>query len=472
MRRFRPKTWQLAALALAIPVVLGAPRQLELVRDIPIGTGYTAAELCTRTLYSGDEFARVRDDFIAPKVRPLPKLWRLQAAAGDTISVTTILPLPHDDRAAIFRPGLGCTVVPPGASVAAVSAQSFVPVTEPPASNAAWPRGEGPAETDSLTDAQRAVLDTHARYLFADPGSEPAERQNTLAFLVAKDGRLVYERYADGYHRDQPQPGWSMTKTLTAMLAGVMAGERRLALDEPVALPQWQGSPKARITWRHLLQMAPGLAWNEDYRGLSDVTAMLYSQPDQGTWAADRPLIAEPGTKFTYSTGFSNIAMLRMRQLLGGEHQAIYDYYQTRLFEPLGIRGGVIEPDAAGTPVGGARGILRPIDWLRLGQLIANHGNWEGEQIIPADFVDFLLAPSPASPDYGGSIWRAPSARASAKVKSRLPDDLVFFQGHMGQFVVVVPSRALVVVRMGVSFTSDHTHETVFAAVADLIEQL
>src|SRR5262245_58646609 len=116
--------------------------------------------------------------------------------------------------------------------------------------------------------------------------------------------------------------------------------------------------------------MAPGLRWFEGYGGASDATEMLFSQPDQGAWAADRELTSPPGTVFTYSTGFSNIAMLRMRQLLGGSHQAVYDYYQQRLFRPLAIRGGVIEADASGTPVGGARGLLRPVDWLRLGQLI------------------------------------------------------------------------------------------------------
>src|SRR5262249_4980069 len=153
-------------------------------------------------------------------------------------------------------------------------------------------------------------------------------------------------------------------------IAGLFARDGKLALDAPVGLSRWKGTPnKAAITWRQLLNMAPGLSWFEGYGGASDATEMLFSHADQGAWAADRPLVDKPGTHFVYSTGFVNIAMLAMRESLGGSSQELYDLYQRELFAPLGIRGGVIELDASGTPNGGARGILRPVDWLRLGQL-------------------------------------------------------------------------------------------------------
>lgn len=243
---------------------------------------------------------------------------------------------------------------------------------------------------------------------------------------------------------------------------------------QTTVLTPGRSTPKAAITWRALLNMAPGLAWHEGYAGASDATQMLFSQPDQGGWASDRPLIAEPGTVFNYSTGFPNIAMLRMRQLLGGSSQAIYDHYQQQLFEPLGIRGGLIEVDATGTPVGGARGFLRPVDWLRLGQLLENGGTWEGTQILTPEWVRFMLAPSPADAQYGGSLWRLPSRRIEPALRARLPEDLVFFAGVMGQFVVIVPSAELIVLRMGVSLVPhsrfhDPVVNAVLALVADLL---
>jgi len=165
----------------------------------------------------------------------------------------------------------------------------------------------------------------------------------------------------------------------------------------------------------------------------------------------------------------ANIAMLRMRQVMGS-HQAIYDYYQSRLFAPLGIRNGVIEPDASGTPVGGARGILRPVDWLRLGQLVANGGMWSGTRLLSEDYVKFLMAPSPASAEYGASIWRQPSKRVAAEIRARLPQDSVWFAGHMEQFTIVVPSRNFVLVRMGVSFDHDTARNHAFALAAEWLD--
>jgi CubicO group peptidase (beta-lactamase class C family) len=373
----------------------------------------------------------------------------------------------------VYREGLGCTIVPPGTTVAAVRAQPFRPAPALAPDARPWPLGEGAVEANGLSEAQREVLARHAAHLFGETTGDPKQRRNTTALLVALDGQLVFEQYGHGHERDDPQLGWSMTKTLTALIAGTLAREGKLALDEEVGLARWRGTPKQAISWRALLNMAPGLAWFEGYGGASDATEMLFSRADQGAWAADRPLTSEPGTVFTYSTGFSNVAMRRMRELLGGSHQAIYDHYQRALFRPLGMRGGVIEPDASGTPVGGARGLLRPVDWLRLGQLVANGGTWNGETILARDWVAFMTAASPADTEYGGSIWRQASPKIEPGLRARLPADLVFFAGHLGQFTVVVPSGNLVVLRMGVDLAGgmdrDPTLHVVLRIVAELL---
>lgn len=446
-RGWRP--WILLAAALC--ALLAGARSIGPARDIPAATGYAAWDLCTRVMQIGQPLERVRRLYTEPKVRQLPYLWAVDFQPGSRVEVRTMLPTLTHARSAIFRPHLGCTLIPPDASEAEVRAQPFRPAPEPPADARPWPLGEGPAETGLLGKRARAIVERHARIIFGEPSDELDERLNATALLVAREGHLVYERYGPGMTREQPQLGWSMTKTLTAIIAGAMQRQGRIDLDRPVGLPRWKGTAKQEITWRQLLNMAPGLAWFEGYGGKSDATDMLFSQADQGAWAADRPLVAKPGTVFNYSTGFSNIAMLRMRQLLGGGYQAIYDYYQRRIFAPLGIRRGVIEPDASGTPVGGARGILRPVDWLRLGQLVADGGTWDAEAILSPGYVAFLTAASPASPGYGGSIWRQASDKIAPETRARLPQDTVWFAGHMGQFTIVVPSRKLVLLRMGVA---------------------
>jgi CubicO group peptidase (beta-lactamase class C family) len=464
----RSKLWLGAAsIAVVMCLLLLAAVSKAGVKDIPAGTGYAAWELCTRTLQNGDDFERVKTQYLAPKVRQLPMIWDIDYRPGRSVSVRTRLPTLAAPRTAAYRKGLGCTILPPGVSEQALRAQLFR--TEPDSRREllAWPQGESPAEPEAASERDRAIMQRHAQRIFAEP--DPKQRQNTTALLVARGGHLIHEQYAAGYTREQTALGWSMTKTLTSIIVGLFVRDRRLTLDAPVGLAQWKGTPKAAITWRQLLNMAPGLAWDEGYGGTSDATEMLFSQADQAGWAAARPLTSKPGTVFTYSTGFANIAMLGMRQLLGGAAQTIYDYYQQALFEPLGIRNGAIEPDASGTPVGGARGVLRPVDWLRLGQLLVNHGAWNGELLIAHEYLDFMVAPSPASAEYGGFIWRASSKLLAPELRERLPKDLVWFAGHMGQIMIVVPSARLVVLRMGMSFDEAKTRDEVFALAAELL---
>lgn len=457
-------------LALTLAAAVSAPACANLLDDIPAGTGYAAWELCTRAIASGDDYWRVRSQYTVPKVQPLPLIWYVDFNAGVKATVQALVPTLTNRRVGLYRPGLGCTLITPDTSEAAVKLQPFRPASVAPAKpGMVWPDGEAPAQASGLSAAQTAALATNSKLMFSEVTTKVDQKINTIAVLVAQDGKLVYEQYAPGYQRDQPQLGWSMTKTLTSLTAGLMHTDGKFGLDEPVGLQRWNGTAKASITWRQLLNMAPGLAWNEDYAGASDATQMLFSQSDQGAWAADRPLTSTPGSTFTYSTGFANIAMYAMRQKLGGTHQALYDYYQTRLFAPLGIRGGVVEPDASGTPVGGARGLLRPVDWLRLGQLVANHGVWKGQTLIDSDYMDFFGAASPASAEYGGMIWRQAAESIPADLRSRLPADLLWFAGHMGQFIVVVPSRNLVVLRMGVAFNKDLARTQTMALVADLL---
>lgn len=462
-----PSRW----LALILAAAVSLPASANLLDDIPAGTGYAAWELCTRAIASGDDYWRVRSQYTVPKVQPLPLIWSVDFDAGVKATVKTIVPGLTHRRVGLYRKGLGCTLITPDTSEAAVKLQPFQPAAMAAAKpGTPWPDGEAPAQAAGLNSGQASVVATHSALMFSEATSKADQKINTTALLVAQQGKLVYERYAPGYQRDAAQLGWSMTKTLTSLIAGLMHTDGKFTLDEPVGLQRWNGTAKAAITWRQLLNMAPGLAWNEDYEGASDATQMLFSQSDQGAWAADRPLNATPGTTFTYSTGFANIAMYAMRQKLGGTHQALYDYYQSRLFAPLAIRGGVVEPDAAGTPVGGARGLLRPVDWLRLGQLVANHGVWKGQALIGGAYMDFFGAASPASAEYGGMIWRQAAQSIPAELRARLPEDLLWFAGHMGQFVVVVPSHNLVVLRMGVAFNKDLARTQTMGLVADLLE--
>ena len=162
-----------------------------------------------------------------------------------------------------------------------------------------------------------------------------------------------------------------------------------------------------------------------------------------------------------------------MRRVLGGEAQALYDHQHSQLFAPLGMRQATIEPDVSGTPSGGAYGVLRPRDWLRLGQLVLNRGQWNGRNLIDASYIDFMLTPSPANAGYGGAVW----LKGSLNMPADLPADTAVFWGLNGQYLVLVPSRQLAVLRMGVShldkdFGDNATRQRVFEAVRAILRTL
>lgn len=477
MKRLPIRSSALAAITAVVAASLSAPSMAapsmdlpSLIAALPAGTGYTSLDLCTRTNLSGDGFAHVRDDFVAPVVQPLPSLWWISNKPGIKVSTSAFGIL--YPRIAAYRPGLGCTVVKNSLDEMRLRAQAFTPVSAGPASSQPWPQGDGPVEAHLLPDALRTAIDGHATTIFTPANTDPAKRTHTFALLVARNGHLVYERYAPGYQRQQPQLGWSMTKSVTAILAGLMAQDGRLALDGPVGLKQWAGTDKEKISWRHLLNMAAGLKWDETGATIpNDSYDMLFNTYDAAGYFSSKPVAYPPGTFFAYSTGASTLAMAALQEKLGGTHQQMYDYYQTRLFAPLGIQGGVIEPDYTGTPIGGARGVLRPVDWTRLGQLIANGGTWGGQRLMSSDWVDFMKAPSPANDAYAGSLWNRNWKGIPADIGARLPPDTVYFSGLLGQFVVIIPSRHLVVTHMGVSHDLQATSARLFGAIADWVDQ-
>lgn len=448
-------------------LALGAQAaQAGILADLPMGTGYAAWDLCTRLMQSGDQLGRVRDRYTGPKVPPLPKVWSIAVQPGLGVTVDTLVPIPSFRGQAVYRPGLGCTVVPHDTDATTVLGQPWrgIPMASTPASPQAWPVGEGAAESRSLNPAQQALVQRWSDTLFAETTSDPQVRQNTYAVLVVKDGHLVHERYAPGYTKDQPQLGWSMTKSLTALWTGTLIGEGRFKLDDPAPIAAWKGTPKAAITWRHLLNMAPGLYWDEAYQHLSSTSEMLFAHADQGAYAASQDLVAPPGTQHNYSTGTTAILSKALRTVLGGDPQASYEHLRTRLFVPLGLRQGVVEPDASGTPIGGAAGVLRPRDWLRLGQLLLDGGRWGDRQLVPADFVRFMTTPSPANAGYGGFV----RLYDPQMVPPGTPTEVVYFAGILGQYLVIVPSQRLVVLRMGVSFDKEDTKRRVFEMSAAL----
>jgi CubicO group peptidase (beta-lactamase class C family) len=308
----------------------------------------------------------------------------------------------------------------------------------------------------------------------------------TRAVVVMANGKLAAERYAPGYDKDTRFVSWSMAKTVTGVLIGMLVSDGLLALDKPAPVPLWQrpGDPRAEITLRHLLQMRSGLRHTEagDPPYESSEVRMLFldGRDNMARWASEQPLEAEPGKMFEYSSNTSVIlADIAARALTASDkpearRKAVADYLQQRLFGPLGMTSMVPEFDASGTLVGGSLMHATARDWAKLGEMLRLKGRAPGgEQLVPQRWVEAMVTPSPASPHYGFQTWlnrEVPGSEPSEHplFPDRAPKSLFSLIGHMGQYVLVSPEQRVTLVRLGHSDSAERP--VMLQQAADVLE--
>jgi len=286
----------------------------------------------------------------------------------------------------------------------------------------------------------------------------------TRAAIVMHNGEIVAERYAPEYEPDTRFISWSMAKTVTAVMIGMLVADGALELDGPAPIAAWQrpGDARAEITLRHLLQMRSGLDHTEGgevpYESSEVRMLFLDQRDDMAKFAEEQPLEAEPGEKFEYSSNTTVIlADIAADVLTGGSEDpdtrrdAVDRYLRTRLFGPLGMTSMVPEYDAAGTLIGGSAIHATARDWARFGEFLRNKGSYRGTQLVPRKWVEFMLEPSPPAPFYGGQTWLNTQASdpQNALYPIDKPDGIFAAIGHMGQYIVVSPRQRLTVVRLG-----------------------
>jgi CubicO group peptidase (beta-lactamase class C family) len=349
----------------------------------------------------------------------------------------------------------------------------------------AAPAPETPLSPEALaavTDNAGAPKDQLARELddvFTGEGVG-----ETRAVVVMANGKLAAERYAPGYSKDTRFVSWSMAKTVTGVLIGMLVSDGLLALDGPAPVPQWQrpGDPRAGITLRHLLQMRSGLRHTESgqppYESSEVRMIFLDGRDNMARWASEQPLEAEPGKHFEYSSNTSVIlADIAARALTAStrpedRRKAVADYLHQRLFAPLGMTSMVPEFDASGTLIGGSLMHATARDWAKLGEFLRLKGRGPGgEQLVPQRWVEAMVTPSPARANYGFQIWlnrNLPEGEEQPLFPDRAPKSLFSLIGHVGQYVLVSPDQGVTMVRLGHSQTEER--KAMLQQAADVLE--
>lgn len=461
--RRRRGFWLLPLLAaVAIGLGIGGP---PLYRIALAGAGFKARILCSGLFVSKrEEGAILAEDLGGERYRLLRFFGHAVDREPPRVRVSL---LGLAEQTAIFRQGLGCTLVLGTREAALRDEARGLTTAVAPSAGLPWPDGKRVVLASLGPGADAAKLAAAVEAAFAEP--DPDHLRRTRALVVVHGGRIVAERYAPGFAADMPLIGWSMTKTATNALTGVLAARGALSLDDTALRPEWrgQGDPRRAISLDHLLRMSSGLAFSEDYDSvLSDVTQMLFVQGDKAHFAAAKPLKHPPGTRWQYSSGTSVILAGILRQEFS-DQGAYFRFAHEALFAPLGMSSAVFEADAAGAFVGSSLLYASARDWARLGLLFLRDGMWKGVRLLPEGWVAYSLTPAPhaSQGQYGAHVWlKLPGPGGG---EPPMPEDAYYMLGHDGQIVAVVPSRDLVIVRLGL--TRDPSAWSHAAALAPIV---
>jgi CubicO group peptidase (beta-lactamase class C family) len=417
------------------------------IRYVAIGTAYAAKIVCSGIFVSQrDARSLLAEDVSADGLSFLQAVDIKVDRASREVEANLF---GLGRQKAVYRDGQGCAVVhgETAERPAPRTAGSTVRAREQRAAADELDIGDGPPP-----ELDRSGLDAALQWAFSEP--DPARPRRTRAVVVVYKGRVVAERYADGFTKDTPLPGWSMAKSVVNALAGVLVKEGKLSLRDPAPIPEWRGSsdPRRQITLDQLLRMSSGLEFQENYRNpLADAMRMLFGEADAGAYAAAKPLEAPPGTRWSYSSGTTNIIARAMRQVVGDPDYL--EFPRRALFARLGMASAVMETDAGGTFVGSSFMYATARDWARFGLLYLRDGVWSGERILPQGWVAYTRTPAPSAAEkqYGAHFWLRFSEGYRCGNEGPLPADAFHAVGFDGQFITVIPSRELVLVRLGLT---------------------
>jgi len=458
----------LACIGAATAALVESPAR---VAGVPVH--FASHQLCSATFVADLDPTEFYNEAIRPKLGPIGAVLQYEVDRQRREVRTSLAGLVHSR--AIYDGPFGCRVQHPGREVRFFEggASDHEPLVVTPSPIA------GPRIVAAVNDRLSEALD-HA---FAE--SEFGPRRFTKAVVVLHRGRVVGERYAPGITPATPLIGWSMTKSVTNALLGILVRKGKLDMQNPAPIAEWStpGDPRRAITGDQLLRMVSGIGCGQSLKtGFTTIfdadTQMEYDMADQSAFAANASLRAKPGSEWRY-TNCNFILLSRMiRDAVGGDAESSRKFIARELFAPLGFEHATLEYDSAGVPLGTIHLWASARDWARFGLLYLRDGvTASGQRILPEGWVAYSARLTPQSADeygYGAGFWtqRGNSAAARARVAAGMPVDSFMAQGAQGQYTIVIPSEDLVIVKIGWAYTPDDDHIAVERLVRETIAAL
>jgi CubicO group peptidase (beta-lactamase class C family) len=356
---------------------------------------------------------------------------------------------------AAFREGLGCVVLAPDQTFEDIDALPVLTTAEPAGDPAliAWPSGDRITERPLAEDVDAAALQAASDWAF----DRETPEQDTLSLLVVHRGEIIHERYAPGVDMTTRTRTWSTAKSIAVTLIGMLVDAGRMALDAPLDFewlppsPSPETDPRNRITLRHALNMSTGL-YTVDSRGMEYATGSglaYWAGASSVNGARNRGLIREPGTFWDYENYDTLLAVYAMKLAIG-DPQEYLQFPRNALFDRIGMRNTLASVDRFGDFIFSSQVYTNARDLARFGLLYLNGGIWDGKRLISEEWIEFVRTPAPATAEngnfYGGQWWLVPDDRTD------VPADAYSTAGNRGQFVIVVPSHDVVIVRRGLDY--------------------
>ncbi len=452
------KRTALAAIVLGTLPLLTACGHLSLGRAALTATGYVSHQLCSAVFISGLDPARAYRESIEPLAGSIGFLLshRVDLEHGE---VHASLAGMAESRA-VHQPPDGCV----NATGTALTGSA----------------GTAIAHTDAapvpITDPRLAAA---VERLFEEAPQGP--KRNTHAVVVMHGDRLIAERYAPGIGVDTPLAGWSATKSVTNALLGILVRQGRLDMNAPAQIAAWADpqDPRHAITPDQLLRMTSGLDAGQSLNGVgpfNPAAQMLFVERDMAAFAARAPLAHAPGTHWNYTDANTLLLSRLIRDASGGDAVSTRAFVQRELFDKLGMQHAALEFDAAGTPIGASHLWASARDWARFGLLYLNDGVVGGERLLPQDWVAYSARQTPGADyvGYGAGFWtnRGNGYGAGYRIQAGMPADAFMARGAQGQYVVIVPSHQLVIVRLGPAWTPRDDMDAVARLTREVIEAL
>ena len=461
----RPKLFIILAATTALSaLVLSAAR----ARDVPkVATGFVANILCSETFVSGQPPERIFSETMAAMPGVSLISWALTYNVDRERKDVTVTLFGLGRSHAVYRDGFGCYLDHGDAATPIALPQDSKP--QP----VLLPEIAGTSIVAPQSPQLAAALDR----AFAEPDKAPF--RHTKAVVVLREGHIVAERYAEGYGIETPILGFSATKSVISALIGILVRQGALTLDQPAPVAAWQGAddPRHAITVDQLLRHTAGLAIGSSLNAslgaaFEPVNRMKFMVPDMAAYAESVALETAPGSAWNYNDGNFIILSHLIRNAVGGHAADVMRFAREELFAPLGMRSVTIEFDVSGNPEGSSQMLASARDWARFGALYINDGMAGGKRILPEGWTKYSASPTPhAWIGYGAGFWTnlGDSFGANYRIAHGMPRDAFIAKGSIGQYVVIVPSERLVIVRLGRSANWPPEADGVFDLVRDVI---